>query len=102
MKGFSKERTLTFRFLSALLLISVFLSGQGARPAHAANYIVNSLKDNTSDNGSCTLREAILAGNDASDNDDCDAGSSGNDAITFSFGGMVKLTSTLLNIVEAV
>lgn len=89
------------RTLSALVLASLILTGQGVRPAVAAGYTVNTLSDNTTDDSFCTLREAILAANNTPSNDDCSAGSPTNDIITFTVSGTITLGSTLPNIVDA-
>jgi CSLREA domain-containing protein len=89
------------RSLYAALLIALSLAALvHIRPAYAAGYVVNTLADNTTDDGACTLREAILAANNAPANDDCGAGSSGNDTITFGVNGTITLTSTLPTIVS--
>ncbi|MEJ5223832.1 MAG: CSLREA domain-containing protein, partial [Anaerolineales bacterium] len=88
------------RFLSALLLVSLLLAGQGARPAYAAGYVVDSLADNnTASDGFCTLREAIESANNAG-NGDCGANSAADDAITFSVSGTITLGSSLPTIVS--
>ena len=51
-----------FGLVCALLLVSLFLPGPGARPTYAGtNYVVSSVADDTNSDGQCTLREAILA-----------------------------------------
>src|SRR3989304_3830121 len=70
---------------SALLVVSAF----------AAGYVVDSLVDNTTDDGLCTLREAIFAANNAAANDDCGPASNANDTITFSGSGTLTLSSRL-------
>lgn len=90
-----------YRFLSALLLVSILLAGQTPPPAYAASFVVNTLSDNTTDDAFCTLREAILAANnDGSYNGNCGPASNGNDTITFSVGGTIALGSTLPAIVS--
>ncbi|MDY0020502.1 MAG: CSLREA domain-containing protein, partial [Anaerolineae bacterium] len=68
----------TQRF-SRLILLGVFLSGTWIGipviPASAASLTVTSLADTTTDDGQCTMREAILAANNAAANDDCGASS---------------------------
>ncbi|GAB4438763.1 MAG: hypothetical protein OHK0015_32870 [Chloroflexi bacterium OHK40] len=85
-----------------LLLVSLLLAGEGARPAYAAAYIVNSLEDNTTDDSACTLREAILAADNLPANTNCGTGSTGNDTITFSVSGTITLGSVLPNIMSGV
>ncbi|MEW6284862.1 MAG: CSLREA domain-containing protein, partial [Chloroflexota bacterium] len=96
-------KAFVLRFLSALLLVALLLAGQGVRPAYAASYVVNTTADNTTDDAFCTLREAILAANNAPANANCGAGSTVNDTITFdsSLGvATIALGSTLPNIVS--
>jgi CSLREA domain-containing protein len=88
-------------FLYAALLIALSLAALvHIRPAYAVGYVVNSLADTVADDGACTLREAILAANNAIANDDCAVGSSGNDTIAFSVSGTIVLGSTLPTIVS--
>lgn len=92
---------MTYRFLTALLLTALLLAREGVRPGYAATFTVNSLSDNTFDDSSCTLREAILAANNASGyNGDCGSPSTGDDTITFSENGTITLSSSLPNIVS--
>lgn len=88
------------RFLSALLLATLLFAAQGARPVYAAAYVVNSLADTITNDTSCTLREAILAANNAPANANCGAGSTGNDTITFNVSGTITLGLFLPNIVS--
>ena len=83
-----------------VLIISLLWANHLARPAYAAGLVVNSLADNTADDTSCTLREAILAANNAPANTNCGAGSNDNDTITFSVSGTITLGSTLPTIVS--
>jgi LPXTG-site transpeptidase (sortase) family protein len=89
------------RLFSVFLLLALLLAGVGIRPAYAAGYTVNTLNDDTNNDGLCTLREAILAANNAPANNNCGSASSGNDTITFNVSGTtITLTSTLPNIVS--
>ncbi|ABU58935.1 beta strand repeat-containing protein [Roseiflexus castenholzii] len=88
-----------FRLFSVCSILAALLAAQRAHPAYAASYVVNSLADNTTNDAFCTLREAILAANDAAAND-CGAGSGGDDTITFSVSGTIVLGSTLPAIVS--
>ncbi len=88
------------RLVFALLLVVMLFARQHAPPAYAAGYVVNSLADNTTNNTFCTLREAILAANNAPANANCGAGSAGNDTITFSVIGTITLGLFLPNIVS--
>jgi CSLREA domain-containing protein len=75
--------------------------GLWALPALAASYVVTTTADNTTaGDGLCTLREAILAANNAPANADCGAGSSTDDTITFSVSGTIVLGSQLPAIVS--
>src|SRR5262245_38575243 len=86
-----------------LFIVFIFLMGlfaiQPTRPAYAAGIIVNTNADNTTTDGSCTLREAINnANNDAATYADCTSGS-GADTITFDSslsGTTIYLASTLI------
>jgi len=82
-----------------MLLLTAALPGR----ALAANIVVNSLADNTTDgDGSCTLREAITATNNDADFRDCvGVGAYGADTITFSIAGTILLGSTLPDIADA-
>ncbi len=91
--------------LHIVMLISLLISLIGGAvfvtPARAAGMVVNSLADNTTLNGKCTLREAIQnAESNAATNADCVAGS-GADTITFSVSGYIWLASTLPAIFDA-
>ncbi len=94
-------KTTILRLLFALLLVFMLLTSQSVRPAYAASYVVNSLGDAVVNDSACTLREAILAANNAPANANCGAGSAGNDTITFSVSGTIPLSSNLPDIVSA-
>ncbi|MFN3332220.1 MAG: CSLREA domain-containing protein, partial [Caldilinea sp.] len=94
-------KTTILRLLFALLLVSMLLTSQSIRPAYAASYVVNSLGDAVVNDSACTLREAILAANNAPANANCGAGSAGNDTITFSVSGTIPLSLNLPDIVSA-
>jgi len=84
-----------------LTLLALTFSAVGVTPAHAAGITVNSLSDNTTVDGNCSLREAIRNANDnAATYGDCPAGS-GADTITFSVSGTITLGSTLTAIADA-
>ena len=84
------------RFLALLAaggLVLVALSG--ASPAQAATITVDSLADNTTVDGDCTLREAIgNANDDATTHPDCAPGA-GPDVIDFSVAGTILLGAQL-------
>lgn len=89
-----------FRLLGALLLVVMLFARQHVQPVYAAGYVVNSLADNTTNDTFCTLREAILAANNAPANANCGVGSASNDTITFSVSGTITLVWFLPNIVS--
>ncbi len=96
---YSSNRLSTFFRLAILLALVVsLLPPTGA--ARAAGYVVNTTNDNTTNDTFCTLREAILAANNAPANANCGAGSPADDTITFSVSGTITLSSTLPNIVS--
>ncbi len=66
--------------MAALLLLAAF-----ARPALAATITVNTTADDTTNNGNCSLREAVIAANTDAARDACRAGS-GADTITLPAG----------------
>ena len=57
-----------------------------ATAASAATIVVNSSADNTTVDGQCTLREAIIAANTNATTGDCTAGTAGPDTINFAIG----------------
>jgi CSLREA domain-containing protein len=71
-------------------------------PPPASAIVVNSLDDTAANDGKCTLREAITAANtdkaSGAAANECAAGSSGTDTITFSVTGTINLTSALPNV----
>ncbi len=93
-------KTTILRLLFALLLVFMLLTSQSVRSAYAASYVVNSLGDAVVNDSACTLREAILAANNAPANANCGAGSAADDTITFSVSGAITLGSTLPSIVS--
>ena len=78
----------SFRY-SRLAVIAVMIAMQavvaaiGASPAQAATYWVTTVADNTTADGQCTLREAMLAANNTPANTDCGPGSEGRDDIVY-------------------
>ncbi len=74
--------------------------GAYERTLQPQTYLVDTLNDNTTDDEFCTLREAILAANDAPANKDCGVGGGGDDLIQFSVSGIIRLGTTLPNIVS--
>ncbi|HPH96934.1 MAG TPA: choice-of-anchor Q domain-containing protein [Anaerolineaceae bacterium] len=78
---------------SGLLILS--LAGAPAPALAAATYTVNTLADNvTNGDGFCTLREAVLAANNAASND-CGTGSAAADTINIPVTGTLRLNATL-------
>jgi CSLREA domain-containing protein len=82
-----------FVLLSALAAVMAVVL---ASPAQAATLTVNTLADEQNNNGSCSLREAIINANENNQtgSTDCGAGS-GNDTITFTVSGQITLNSSL-------
>ncbi len=79
--------------------------------AHAATLTVTTTADNTTSDGACTLREAILAANGTPANSDCGSGSAGLDTIAFNIPAgqcgadgvcIITLTDNLPTVTEAV
>jgi CSLREA domain-containing protein len=86
--------------VGAVFLMWGLLFAYASSPAQAATLAVNSLADGTpSNDGQCTLREAILNANanDQSGSTDCAAGS-GSDAIRVGVSGTVQLSGALPNL----
>lgn len=82
--------------LALLLAFSVFWANPFPPGALAATLTVNTLADNQiAGDGFCTLREAIQAANADADFNDCSGTDYGNDAITFSVTGTIRLGSEL-------
>ena len=86
----SVQRIIPNRFkhtLHSLILFTFCL------PAFAANITVTDLgDDNTRDNGTCTLREAIIAANTGNSFDACNSGFIGHDTITIGVPGTITLS----------
>lgn len=78
----------------------VLFAQQHTQPVYAAGSVVNSLANNTTNDTSRTLCEAILAANNTPANANCGAGSAGNDTITFGVFVPLTLISFLPNIVS--
>jgi CSLREA domain-containing protein len=79
--------------LAALVVLSALLTA--TTPAHAAGLVVNTLEDELNTDGDCSLREAVQAAKTDLAVDACQAGS-GADIITFSVGGTVILSSSIV------
>jgi CSLREA domain-containing protein len=79
--------------------VVVFMLALWLAPAHkvhaAAALTVNTLADNETNDGLCTLREAIIAANTNADYRGCAATGYGDDTITFSVSGTIVLGSYL-------
>ncbi len=63
------------------LLTALILFGIGSPPLFAQTYTVDTLADNTTTDGNCTLCEAIEAINTAIPNADCPAGVGGQEIV---------------------
>ena len=97
-----RERSVVFLLLAIVTVgMTVSLTGQTTR---ALTITVDSLTDDFSDDGKCSLREAIQNANDTSDGqprEDCSAGDpAGEDTITFSVQGVIVLSGQLPPIVD--
>lgn len=77
--------------LSLLVSLSILPSTAGA----ATTFTVSTTADNTTSDGSCTLREAILQFNGTAANSDCGTLSGEPYSINFAVSGTVTLASTL-------
>ncbi len=98
---FIKEAGVTGVRLLTAALFAALATFTSPPPAHAAAYVVNTTADNTTDDTSCTLREAINAANNTGgSNTNCGALSNANDTITFSVSGTITLGSQLPYIVS--
>lgn len=90
-------RNRAFSLMSLLFAATFLLALAGiTQPAYAAGIVVDSLADTVTDDGFCTLREAMLNANndDQSGSIDCVAGT-GADTIIFNVNGTILLDSTL-------
>jgi hypothetical protein len=80
-------------FFIAALLAGLALGLSPVPVAHAATINVAAGEVAVSDNGVCSLREAIINANDgAQTHDDCEAGSAGADTINLAAGSTYTLT----------
>ena len=83
--------------LISLLLVGGFLLVAETSAAPGATIIVDTLEDNTNDDGYCSLREAITAANTNTIVDACPAGElAAIDTISFSVSGTITLVSSSL------
>ena len=97
-----KRTILWERALPALGLVAAFVLvslGIVSQPAAASGIVVNSASDNVANDGTCTLREAIIAANtdtaSGATAGECAAGS-GTDAITFDANYTITLDGSQL------
>lgn len=78
MKRFRPKGSSAAAVLRLVMLIAIGLLSLGllwsARPVHAATIEVNTTADDVTENGNCTLREAIIAANTNKTVDGCNAG----------------------------
>lgn len=83
-------------FLTKWIALPIFLWALFMASAHSANIIVDSSADNLTQDGACTLREAIENAQGAS-HADCVAGTAGLDEVTFSLTtpAIINLTGVL-------
>ncbi len=90
-----------FRFVRIALLAALIGSAVSVTPVRAAGIVVNTEIDETTTNGSCSLREAITnANDDATTYADCAAGS-GADTITFAGDYIVTLQGSQLPLITS-
>ncbi|BCW92568.1 MAG: hypothetical protein KatS3mg007_0462 [Thermoanaerobaculum sp.] len=106
MEGLERGREITNGNLGAIMragCVLMMLIGALvlAAPAGAVTYTVTTLSDTVSNDGQCSLREAIQEANNGADTDCTGSPSNGNDTITFSVSGTIALGSTLPNILDA-
>lgn len=96
MKIFKK---LFYVFICVALALTVI----GVQPVRAASIVVNTNADNLTDDGLCTLREALATANSDTNinTSDCVTGA-GADVITFAANYTITLTSALPNISTAI
>ncbi len=87
---------------AVIIAMQAVVAAISARPAYAASYIVNDPRDITSADGYCSLREAMLAANNAPANTDCGPGSAGFDHIGFAITNTIVLSAALPTITESV
>lgn len=92
-----EQRARVFPFLLNILMALTLLIGNAAFPTSAragGAIIVTTLADNTSNDGQCSLREAIInANNNAATYVNCAPGGVGNDLINFDLSlGMATIT----------
>ncbi len=89
------------KFLYVFICLNFLLALTGTQPVYAAGIVVNTNADNLTDDGLCTLREAVInANNNLAIHDDCTAGA-GDDVITFNLTGCpctITLVSSQINI----
>ena len=84
-------RRVMLRGMSSIALLALLLAVMPVQPARAAGIIVNTAVDEDTNNGSCSLREAITAANNNAAYNGCAAGS-GTDTITFAGDHTITLT----------
>lgn len=76
--------------LSALLLLVVSAN------ADAASILVNTTDDEFSNDGNCSLREAVASANNNTSFDDCNAGNAGADTILILVNGDIRLSEEIV------
>src|SRR5688572_27621106 len=86
-------RAVTTKFFYVLFCLSLMLASFGVQPAYAAAIVVNTDADNLTDDGLCTLREAITTANSDSgiNTGDCTTGTV-SDTISFAADYTITLT----------
>jgi CSLREA domain-containing protein len=90
------NRTIARFAFALVVLASLFFTSLGITPVHAAGIVVNTAVDESTTNGFCSLREAIInANNNAATYPDCATGS-GIDTITFAGNYTITLAGAQL------
>jgi CSLREA domain-containing protein len=99
------HHTISVVFILWALFASLLAGAVTTTPARAASIVVNSNADTVTNDGSCTLREAIIAANtDVASGalaGECAAGS-GADTITFAGDYFITLTASLPNVLSEI
>ena len=84
VKSILFNRFVRLSLVALFSLMALFMAGSSI-PAHAATMTVTTSADDNSNNGNCSLREAIRAAVNHTQVDQCATGT-GNDLITFATG----------------
>jgi LPXTG-site transpeptidase (sortase) family protein len=88
------------KILYAFLLAGLLLASMEVQPVYAASIVVNTATDEDLNNGTCSLREAMIAANTDAAYNGCAAGA-GADAITFAANYTITLIGSQLPVVTS-